>query len=611
MSVNPASGRKIIRPLPERLINKIAAGEVVERPAAVVKELVENAVDSGASRIEIHIEKAGVAMIKIVDNGCGIPAEQLEIAFARHATSKIASFADLEQILSYGFRGEALPSIASVSQTRMLSRPHDAESGCELRIDGGAVQSKSPAAAGVGTTIEVSNLFYNTPARRKFLKAETTETRHISRTVTALALSRADIGFIFTINERTIFSLPPNQSLEARTTGLLGTDKQFIAVSGQSDLASVTGYIGVPESAGRDRWGQYLFINNRFIQSPSLAHAITSGYAEMLPRGLFPIGVLLIQVNPSEVDVNVHPQKTEVRLSRERDVYDAIHAAVKNAVRQPGIIPSLGVARSEAVPVRETTFAPVSHHATHHHYSRQDTLLRELYRTNSPQLSQNAHSVPIFSAAERVDTLTGEITQAPHTLESKAIDQGLVFLGKFNNLYLLFQQGDSLLIVDQHTAHERVLFEQVIKQMEDSSVVSQRLLLSVQLELTPDQLALFESAKSILNDSGFEISNFGGRMISIDAVPVILGKKSPEKSLRSILDDIATLTKTGYNLNKAIAQSVACRSAVMRGDTLNDREASVLVESLLGCQTPYSCPHGRPTFVKIERSELDRRFGRA
>ncbi|MBU0982903.1 MAG: DNA mismatch repair endonuclease MutL, partial [candidate division Zixibacteria bacterium] len=338
-------GRPWIRPLPERLINKIAAGEVVERPASVVKELVENSLDAGADQVSIEVENSGVRLIKIVDNGCGIGADQIEIAFSRHATSKISDFKDLDRILSYGFRGEALPSIASVSRLRMVSRFVGEDTGTEIIFEGGVLQSKRPVAAPPGTTIEVENLFYNTPARRKFLKAESTEARHVSRVATALAIGRYDRGFSYRTNKRKVFSLPPGQVLGERVTALLSPGKTFIAITGELGPIRVEGFVGMPDMAMSNRNGLYLFINGRLIQSPSLSHALVAGYGELLPRGNFPIGALLLTIDPTEIDVNVHPAKTEVRLSRERDVHDALYRLVKDTLRERGVIPTMPLGR--------------------------------------------------------------------------------------------------------------------------------------------------------------------------------------------------------------------------------------------------------------------------
>ena len=607
-----------IKPLPARVINKIAAGEVVERPASVVKELVENAVDAGADRIDIIIEKSGTKLIKIVDNGCGIDEEQIEIAFSRHATSKIASFDDLNTLLSYGFRGEALPSIASVSRLRMVSRTRQARVGTEIIYEGGVLDSMQPTAASPGTVVEVENLFYNTPARRKFLKAETTEARHISRTTTALAIGRYDIGFSLTMNGRKLFSLPSGSSLKERVAGLLGKDKEFVAVKGEAGPVKVEGCISMPDLVQNNRFGQFIFISGRFIHSPTLSHALAAGYGELIPRGMFPVGALLLTVDPTEVDVNVHPAKTEVRLSREREIHDALRHLVKEALRQDGIIPSFKATEplksaetSQRSDQREPSLEKDSRNlipGVRQEQRFDPNLLSELYKTPEVQAAKPEQEIV------KVDKKTGEVLEAEQepstvTLAPEA-PESFRLVGRFSDLYLLVQSGEDLYVIDQHTAHERVLYEETLPLIERQGVNGQNLLFPVQVELTPEQLSVFDEALDLLNRSGFTVSHFGGRMVNIEAAPSILAQKPPDKTFLKVIDDIASLKKAGYDLKKAIAQSIACRSAVMAGDRLTDDEAIHLVSRLLKCRDKYSCPHGRPTFIRISKADLDKQFGR-
>lgn len=609
------SKQRWIRPLPERVINKIAAGEVIERPAAVVKELVENSIDADADKIEIFVEKSGAKLIKIVDNGCGIAEDQIEIAFSRHATSKIKTFDDLNALYTYGFRGEALPSIASVSRLRMVSRTPDAKSGTEIIIEGGVVQSKQPVAASVGTIIEIENLFYNTPARRKFLKAESTETRHIARTAMAMALSRADIGFSYTSNNRNIFTLPPQSSLEERINAVLGKDKKFVPVDGEEGPVKLKGFIGTPEMIQQNRFGIYLFINNRYIQSSSISHALMAGYGEMLPRGKYPIGVLLLNVDVNEVDVNVHPTKAEVRLSMEREVHDSVYRIIKNSLRQDGIIPMFK--SSTPLNDQQQAFVPgigerpqvesnkIPGMATN---QVDPSMFKELYR--KPEVTGSTPDVV------QVNKNTGEIISStpainqPDVVPEKTVSSGFRYVGRYSDLYLLIQAGEDLYIVDQHTAHERILFEENLKKVDNNVIEGQAMLFPVQVELNPELMTVYEESQEILNNSGFTVGYFGGRTVNIEAVPSIMRKKSPEKLFLAVLDDIASLKNSGYDLKKAIAQTIACRSAVMAGDRLNDHEAIHLLERLLLCDNKYTCPHGRPTFVKLTKADVDKQFGR-
>lgn len=617
---DPTRVRVRIKPLPERVINKIAAGEVVERPSAVVKELVENALDAGATRIDITIEKSGTRLIGIVDNGCGIPADQIEIAFSRHATSKIAGYADLDRIASYGFRGEALPSIASVSRFRMVSRTPDSDSGTEIVIEGGVLQSVKPIAAQVGTRVEVENLFFNTPARRKFLKAEATESRHISRVVQALALGKPSVGFSYALNGRTVMTQPSGQDLRERTTGLLAVGKTLVAVEGEAGPARVTGFVGPPDMAHNNRWGHFIFINDRYIHSATLSHALVAGYGELLPKGSFPVGAILLSVDPQDIDVNVHPAKTEVRLSHEREIHDGISRLVKSALRQDGIIPMFQPRQQPRSPHFEggnsREYNPNCVSPSIPGLFNREPLDRESLADLYSPRSGFQPAAP--KGEEQVDTETGEILQAVSkadrtttpNLAAVSLSSGVRLTGRFSDLYLILQAGDDLYIVDQHTAHERVLYEETYRRLESQALVGQHLLLPVQIELNLDQMAIFQEAGSILNQSGFVVSEFGGRMINIEAIPSILARKAPERVLKNLLDDIASLRREGHDLKKGLAQSMACRAAVMAGDRLSDQEAVGLLEQLLRCENRYSCPHGRPTFVKITRAELDKQFGR-
>jgi len=594
------------------LINKIAAGEVVERPASVVKELVENSLDAGANRIEIIIEKSGAKLLKIVDNGCGFAEDQIEVAFSRHATSKISEFKDLDCITSYGFRGEALPSIASVSRLRMVSRPADADNGPEIIIEGGVLQSRQPIAAPPGTSIEIADIFYNTPARRKFLKAETTEARHISRVAMAMAMARFDVGFTYHLNGRKVFATPSNQELGERVATLLAPGKQFVEISGEVGPLKVHGFVGMPDMVQTNRTGQYIFINGRWIQSPVLSHAFVAGYGELLPKGNFPIGALLLTIDLDQVDINVHPAKTEVRLSRERDIHDTLRRLVWDALRKKGLAPVLTVP-SHGAKAGKTDFAQQNPQQSiripgiTQAPTPNTELLGNLYNPARPATSADSPETV------RVDTSTGEIisdiemSSPPGALTAET---QFSLIGRFAGLYLLLQSGDELLIVDQHAAHERILYEEILRYVDRQSGVAQQLLFPVQVELNPEQMGLFEEAGSLLNASGFVAEHFGGNTVRIEAVPSVLARKAPEKTLLAIIDDIVSLRESGHDLKKAVAQSVACRSAVMSGDWLTDEEARALMTNLMKCENPLSCPHGRPTLIRMARSDLDKQFGR-
>jgi DNA mismatch repair protein MutL len=615
MTNNQERGRQNwIRPLPERLVNKIAAGEVIERPAAVLKELVENSLDAGATRIEIIIEKSGTKLISVIDNGCGVEPEQIEIAFARHATSKISNFDDLENLRSYGFRGEALPSIGSVSRTRMVSKTDAVETGREIIIEGGVVQSIKPISAPNGTRVEVGELFFNTPARRKFLKAETTEARHLTRNAIALALSAPAVRFSYTLNGRNLFSLDDSHSNLMRRTAhlILGKDNARLAeIVSDTEGVKIVGFLGYPEQCRQNQYGLYLFINNRYIRSQTIMHAVMAGYGELLPRGQYPSGAVFLNIEPTHVDVNVHPTKTEVRLSDEKMIHDLLYHAVKRSFRQSLSAISPSANNSESAPMMDITAAEAIRRLRETGPVKvpDSTLahLKELYGNNKPAPETNIE-LPIVMTDSGLVQTGGQETYIRSA--SKPGDKVVTYLGQFAGLYLVYTVGEGLLIIDQHAAHERVLYEENLKVMESGRAVSQNLLFPVNVELSPDRYALYEESSEILRAAGFSTDPFGSRTILLSAVPSTLSKKSPEKLFLSIIDDVEIIRRAEKDIKKVIAQSMACRAAIMAGDRITSEEALSLLNNLMATENRHCCPHGRPTIITLTKGDLDDRFGR-
>ena len=611
--------KKWIRPLPERLINKIAAGEVIERPAAVLKELLENSLDAGATRIDITIEKSGLKSITVVDNGCGIEPEQIEIAFSRHATSKIRDFDDLESLVSFGFRGEALPSIGSVSKTRMVSRTDEADDARELIIEGGVLQSVKPLAAPVGTKIEVNDLFFNTPARRKFLKAEITEARHLTRTATAMALSVPSIWFSYSLNGRRLFLLGKNAEKMSTRVGqlLFGKEKTpLLELNYESDKISISGFLSFHDNCRRNRSGLYMYINRRYIFSPTLLHAITAGYGELLPGGYYPVGALFLDIDPKRVDVNVHPTKAEVRLVEERQIHDLLYQVIKKTLRGSMGLPSASTAveikKSEDNYTAAEAIRRLKNFTPDKNIEHAPDMLEKLYGENKAPIGpmvDGATSVTVNNQEFETGLKDIEVG-ADSTTEIKSSTHPVRYLGQLSRLYLVFISGDELLIIDQHTAHERVLYEENLKAIESGKSISQNLLFPINIELTPERFAVYEEAAEILKSAGIISQPFGATTVMLSAVSASLTKKSPEKMFENILSDVESLHKGGEELTKAVAQSMACRAAIMAGDIITEDEATGLYRRLMTVDNKHCCPHGRPVTLKLSKDELDKKFGR-
>ncbi len=600
-----------IRPLPERLVNKIAAGEVIERPASVLKELVENACDAGATQVDVIVEKSGVGKIEVHDNGSGIRASQLEIAFSRHATSKISDFSDLESISSYGFRGEALPSIASVSRLRMVTKSAEDEHASEIIIEGGVVREVRPSHRADGTSVVVEDLFFNTPARKKFLKAETTEARQLSRAAISQALGALGVGFSLRLNGRKVFSFSKDDTLRQRATRSLGVaENALLEIDVSEPGFRLWGVLGKPDVARAVRGGLTLYVNKRALRSSPLLSAFYLGYGELLPKGVFPIGAVHLDVDGSLVDVNVHPAKNEVRLSQDREAHTFIRHSVRDTLRQSGIIPEFGLReRNVFAPQYDKPSAAVPGvGVVSGNAGLSPSATDAIFGAVSPSIASNQSHVasPVSGNVATFDAKDAVAEGTPAELFAG----GVIYLGQFADLYLLAQRGTDLYLVDQHAAHERILYEETMEQMERNAALSQRLLLPVNVELATDRFQVWEERKDDLATIGFDASHFGGQTVMINAIPAILAHRSPEKTFGAALDDIQRLQKSGYSPIKAVAQSIACRSAVMSGDRLDPEEGKVIIDRLFKCDTGYSCPHGRPTFVKISRAELDHRFGR-
>jgi len=597
-----------IKILQDHVINKIAAGEVVERPASVVKELIENSIDAGATRIFIDIEQAGRRFIRITDNGCGMSKDDARIAFERHATSKITSDSDLEAIKTMGFRGEALSSIASVAQVRMLTSEGEAILGAMVEIEGGSVMSVSDAPASQGTSVEISHLFYNTPARLKFLKSPATEFSHILTAVSRQAMAHPFIQFKLTHNKKTVLELPASSNVKERAFQLYGGEiaENLFGFSGVRDPIRIEGLLGRPGFTRADKTYQDFYVNRRAVKNPSLTHALYAAYGDMLMRDRHPVGFIFIEIDPSFVDVNVHPAKAEVRFRNQAQVHDLVRDVIRESLREQGL------------PGRGTTTAPrfdpegVREALTDYFQKEQETG-RMADSRKSSVLFGRRKSDPLLREAQCDEEVSQQ--QTSFSTSGPPVIMPAVFLSplaQVHDSYIITQSRDGMAIIDQHAAHERVLFEKLQDQFGNEHITIQHLLIPQQIELGPAQSHLLSEHLPDINKLGIAVEDFGSGTFVLKAVPSLLVGGDYKKLLLDILDEIYIHGKSGKTdeLRDEVLSVMACHPAVKVHRKLDLLEMEKLIEDLFKCRMPHTCPHGRPTVVRFSLDDIKKMFKR-
>jgi DNA mismatch repair protein MutL len=603
-----------IQILPEALSNKIAAGEVVERPASVVKELVENALDAEASRLRIEIEKGGRALIQVADDGCGMNSDEALLAIERYATSKISSDHDLAAIRTLGFRGEALPSIAAVSRFSLESRPATADVGTRVEITGGKLVKVSDSGVPVGTMVSVAQLFYNIPARRKFLKSITTEMGHITDTMARFALGYPAVRIKLRHNGRTVKDWPAGADGRRRAGQVLGKDlaKQLVAIAAETPHLKLTGWLALPRVTRTTARGIYCFINGRFVRDNVLRQALLEGYRGRLMKGQYPLAILFVTVPFESVDVNVHPTKHEVRFVRPQAIHDGVAAAVAGTLARAEAplwqVPETNGNRPEGAPRPPQVAEKRAVFNTPPEPSFQKAMD---HRIEAPG-DQSA-----TAQSPKKDRPTPSPSQEPPARHQQPLWQrpqetAIEVIGQLRGTYILCQSPGGLLIVDQHAAHERVRYERLQQRLADGRGTAQRLLLPETFDLSQREAAIFEALLDGLNTLGFEISPFGGTTFAVRAVPSLLGAAEAAPILRDVAEHVAE-SGLRARLDKALQASltvIACHSSLRARQNLSSAEMRALIGQLLQCRNPAHCPHGRPTWVELETKALERRFGR-
>ena len=588
-----------IRLLPEILASQVAAGEVVERPASVVKELVENSIDAGAHKIEVSVKRGGISVIRVVDDGCGMDRDDALLSLERHATSKIRTSADLAAIATLGFRGEALPSIASVSRFRLTTREPEAVAGTEIIVAGGRIETVRDGGEAPGTQIEVRSIFYNLPARRKFLRSENTESRNIEHQLHLQATGHPEIAFAFVRDERVAFQLPAASSLVERIRDLYGSElvERLLTVeeSAGSSKIRIRGLIGQAGVSRQSRAQQLVFVNGRAIESPVLTAALREGYHTALMKGQFPVTFLFLDLDPAAVDVNVHPAKREVRFRDPGFVREAVVAAIRRTLESGRRDWQQQFQRPAASPAP----IPQEHIPPPPIEQRQFTEPEVTGVIPSRAEGEGSHKQPNAWPTEDAINVSGT-------------SQQFQIIGVLNKLYVLMENQDGLVLVDQHAAHERILFEELRRRMEEQGVPSQRLLLAQTFELAPRDAEWVERNAATLQKMGIGIEPFGQNAFKIDSLPTFLDLSDPVTFMRKVIDGLKSASNgsSAMRLGEDMIAKTVCRHAVKANDPLRYLEVEKLISDLLECDLPYCCPHGRPTMIQISHTELEKKFGR-
>jgi len=599
----PPLGR--IKVLADHLINRIAAGEVVERPASVVKELVENSLDAGARSIRVQLDAGGKQLIRVSDDGCGMDRDDALLALERHATSKIAQAADLNGIRSLGFRGEALSSIAAVSRLRLQTATR-AGAGTEVEVRGGRIEAVREAGLAQGTAITVERLFFNVPARRKFLRAEATELAHVVRLMTRFALAYPELQFTLEHGGRTLLTAGSTDERLDRIAQLFGASlaRRLIPFEGRAADVAVRGFAGRPVDSLPRREGQHLFVNGRAVSDRVLNHAVSAAYGNTMPRGRHPAVFVFVELDPAAVDVNVHPQKTEVRFRRSGDVHDLLRDSLHAALGEPAAVPRLEELRS-------TSGQPSSAQFSGRSYELREGRPEPASADGTP-VARHSAAAPSPGPAELE---IGAVVEARANGATRRTDEATraVPLAQFQDSYIVAQDPQGLMLVDQHAAHERVLFERYLQEAERNRVEVQQLLFPVTVELAAHEKLILDEEVDEFRRLGFRVEPFGAHTVRLDGVPAVAAEVDPESLLRELLGEAAGARSASADvgaLRHRLVTSAACQAAIKIHHPLSRPEMQRLLDDLFGAASPTTCPHGRPIVFRLSLEEIERAFRR-
>lgn len=610
-----------IKILPDNLASKIAAGEVVQRPESVVKELLENAVDANATSIELIVKQAGKSLIQVCDDGTGMTEEEAILCIHKHATSKISSMEDLESIKTLGFRGEALSSIASVCQLEIKTETRDSEIGTLLKVESENEIITEKISAPKGTCVAVKNIFYNIPARRKFLKTDNTELKHIIDTFNRIALAHPEISFKFYNSDNLVFDYTPG-NLEERIEQVFAYNMldALIPVNQQTDYLSINGYFGKPSIFKKSKGEQFLFLNKRFVVNKNINHAVFTAFENILEKGEYPFFILFVTIDPKKVDVNIHPSKLEVKFDDEKDIYNFVLSVIRKSIGSHDLVPTMSfenaTSQNEKLSfnpfnaVKQNDFSDrpnFSSRERREHTAVTDADIELVFSSLTKNILPDQNS---SSSLDSTDS-SQENKYDKQIEHSASTEIETSFLIQLHNKYILSQIKSGLMIIDQHVAHERILYEKVLARLDANMPFIQQLLFPIKIQFDVASYEILKELDVMITKLGFKLKYLPKSYVIIEGVPDDVKKGSEEKILREFISEyLNNQTEKQLEEKDNVAKSYSCKAAIKAGDKLSEKEMRLLIDQLFATSMPYVCPHGRPIVIKISLEEFDRRFGR-
>ena len=601
----------VIQLLPDSVANQIAAGEVILRPSSVIKELMENAVDAGATQIQVLISDGGKNLIRIIDNGCGMSETDARLCFERYATSKLRKPEDLYAIRTMGFRGEAMASVAAVAQVELKTKREEDETGSCIIIEGSEFKSQESCVTSNGTSISVKNIFFNVPARRNFLKSTPVETRHVMDEFLRVAIPRPEISFSLHHNGIEIYNLPVTHQRQ-RICHVFGSNynERLVPVEENTSIIGISGFVGKPDYAKKVRGEQFFFINNRFIKDAYLNHAVSSAFEELLPQGTYPSYFLFFTIDPARIDVNIHPTKTEIKMEDEKSVYAILRSSVKRALGKYSIAPTLDFDQEQAinVPLSKLNQPPLQPQIKiNREYNPFKTVQPNPAPANEIKVQRDWEKLYAIARQNETDNIKTAPQQGTLPIETSELQEHASFMQLFK-IYIAVGLSEELWLVDQQLAHERILFERNLQMLKGAPVAAQQNLFPMQFEFDTRQVAAITEIIDDLNKSGFDLQPFGKNTFVLNSVPSYLEKGEEKKVLETLIEELLSGESASFSPEEKTAAAIARSACIKSGKTLEEKEMRSLFSELMNCEIPFYSRSGKPIIFKLEKNEIDRKF---